>query len=64
MYAFTHTFMAFVAKKKDVKLDPSNFAAYTLRQGECTDMATHGVPSWRIEMTERCINKKMEENVQ
>ena len=50
--------IAIVARKMDIKLDPSNYTAHTLRQGGCTDMARHGVPSWRIEMTGRWSSKK------
>ena len=50
--------MAIVATKMNVKLDPSNYTAHTLRQGGCTDMARHGVPSWRIQMTGRWSSKK------
>ena len=45
--------MAIVARKMNIKLDPSNYTANTLRQEGCTDMARHGVASWRIEMTGR-----------
>ena len=50
--------MKIVARKMNVKLDPSNYTAHTLRQGGCTDMARHGVPSWRIQMTGRWSSKK------
>ena len=50
--------MAIVARKMNIKLDPSNYTAHTLRQGGCTDMARHGIPSWRIEMTGRWSSKK------
>ena len=42
----------------DIKLDPSNYTSHTLRQGGCTDMARHGVPSWRMEVTGRWSSKK------
>ena len=51
--------MAIVARKVYIKLDPSNYATHTLRQGGCTDMARHGVPSWRMEMTWRWSSKKL-----
>ena len=51
--------MTIVAKNMNVKMAPTNNTAHTIRQGSCTDMARHGVPSWRIqiEMTGRCASK-------
>ena len=50
--------MAIVARKRNIKLDASNYAAHTLRKEGCTDMARHGVSSWRIEMIRRWSSKK------
>ena len=49
--------IAIVSKKMKIKLDPSKYPAHSLRQGGCTDMARHNVPSWRIEMTGRWRSK-------
>ena len=46
-----------LTKKLKVKLDPRKYTPHTLRQGGCTGMARHGVPSWRIEMTGRWRSK-------
>ena len=50
--------MVIVAKKTNIKLKPTNYAAHTLRQGGCTDMTRHGVPSWRIHVTRRWSSKE------
>ena len=45
--------MEIVARKMDIKLDPFNYTAPTLREEGCTDIARHCVTSRRIEMTGR-----------
>ena len=52
------TAIAIVAKKMDIKLDPSIYTAHTLKQAEFIDMASQGVPSWRIQMIERWSSNK------
>ena len=42
----------------DVRLDSSNFTARALRQESFTDVARHGVPSWRSKTTGRWSSKK------
>ena len=37
-------FKSRVARRLNVRLDPSRYAAHTLRQGRCTDMARHDAP--------------------
>ena len=49
--------ISLLGKKLRIKIDPSKYTPHTLRQGGCTDMARHGVPSWRIEMTGRWRSK-------
>ena len=50
--------MATVAGNQKMKLDPSIYTAHTLRKGGCTDVASHGVSSCRIEMTGTWSSKK------
>ena len=45
--------MLIVARKRNIKLNPTHYSAHRLRQGGCTDMARRNTPSWRIEMTRR-----------
>ena len=49
--------MAIVARKIKIKLNHFNYLAHSLRQGGCTDMVKHNVPSCRIEMTRRWSSK-------
>ena len=49
--------IAIVAKKRNIKMDPSKYPPHSLRQGGCTDMARHNIPSWRIEMKGRWRSK-------
>ena len=44
---------AIVAKKLNIKLDPSKYPAHSLRQSKCTDIARHNYPSRQIETAER-----------
>ena len=52
-----HNVILALNRRLNLNMDPKKYTPHALRQGGCTDLARHGVPSWRIEMKGRWRSK-------